>query len=117
MSKHWKEPLDLERHRDHHHAGGWRERAPDGQRFSFFVRVVSFTFEFTSLDQLRDTIELFARKTHPSSREVVCEHEKGEWQAWHERLPASVLKGSRRGRVLAALRRALREFEAANDEH
>jgi hypothetical protein len=40
----------------------------------------------------------------------VFEPEKGEWQAWHERLPARILKGSKRERVKKALLDALEAF-------
>jgi hypothetical protein len=116
MSKHWKEPLDPKRHVDHHHAGGAHPRVGGAHEFAYFVRVAGFTFEFASLAQLHETLEFFALKIHPSSRRDVYEHEKGEWQAWHERLPAAILKGSRRERVLKALRKALEEFEPGAHE-
>jgi len=111
MSKHWKEPIDPTRHVDHFHAGGARPRSiGDGDAFAYFVRVVGFTFEFASVDQIRECLAFFAMRIHPSSRKPVFEPEKGEWQAWHERLPARVRSGSRRERVLKALLAALDAF-------
>lgn len=77
---------------------------------AYFVRVAGFTFEFASVDQLRACIEHFSTPIHPSSREPVFEPEKGHWQRWHDRLPAFIRKGSRRERVLEALRKAQQEF-------
>jgi hypothetical protein len=112
MAKHWKEPLDPSRHLDHFQAGGARSRSTErpGAGFSYFVQVVGFTFELASIEQLRACAAFFEQRIHPSSRAAVFEPEKGEWQAWHERLPARVLKGSKRERVLRALRDALASF-------
>ena len=114
MAKIWKEPLDVSRHRDHFHAGGWRHRTRkhDGPSFSYFVQVAGFTFELASVGQIRVCLAFFEMRIHPSSRKDVFQPETGEWQAWHERLPARLLKGSKRGRVIAALERALVMFGA-----
>lgn len=83
--------------------------------FSYFVQVAGFTFELASLEQIRECLSFFEQRVHPSSRAPVFTPEKGHWQAWHERLPARVLRGSKRERITAALRRALREFERMQD--
>ena len=109
MAKFWKEPLDPGRHEDHFSVGNsWRRKAlPRGSGFSYFVEVTGFTFEFASTDQIRECLTFFEQRIHPSSRRPVFEPEKGEWQAWHERLPANILKGSKRERVTKALRDSL----------
>jgi hypothetical protein len=111
VARYWKEPLDPARHVDHFHPGSAVPRSADRRAtgFSYFVQV-GFTFEFASIDQLRDCLAFFERRVHPSSRAHVFAPEKGHWEAWHERLPAHVLKGSRRERVLAAFRAALASF-------
>jgi hypothetical protein len=112
VARYWKEPLDPARHADHFNPGSARPRSGDrrGACFSYFVQVAGFTFEFASVDQLRECLTFFEQRIHPSSRKPVFAPEKGHWQAWHERLPARVLKSSRRERVLLALRAALVSF-------
>jgi hypothetical protein len=112
VAKHWKEPLDPSRHLDHFTAGSAVRRTSKarGLGFSYFVQVVGFTFEFASTDQIRECLSFFERPIHGSSRKPVFLPEKGHFEAWHERLPARILKGSRRQRVTAALREALASF-------
>lgn len=113
MAKHWREPLDPTRHVDHFIAGGPvpRRRERPGE-YAYFVQVTGFTFEFASPAQIEAAIEWFAVKIHPSSRAPVFQPEKGHWQPWHARLPAKLLVGSRRERVLRALRDALADLTA-----
>lgn len=111
VAKFWKEPLDPSRHVDHFHHGHAIPRTRvHGLETAYFVRVAGFTFEFASVAQIRECIEWFSTPIHPSSREPVFEPEKGHWQPWHDRLPAFIRKGSKRERVLKALRNALEEF-------
>jgi hypothetical protein len=96
---------------DHFHPASAVRRKPlplDG--LSYFVAVAGFTFEFVSVEQVRECLSFFEKRIHQSSRAPIFEPEKGEWEAWHERLPATILKGSKRGRVIKALRAALVEF-------
>ncbi len=112
MAKHWKVPIDRTRHLDHFCKGAPRLRSDaHDSELAYFVNVAGFTFEFASLDQLRAALVFFDAKNHPSSRTPVFEPEKGEWQDWHERLPAKIRGSHRRERVLSALRAALLEFE------
>jgi hypothetical protein len=50
---------------------------------------------------------------YPSSRHAVFEPEKGHWEDWSERLPAAIRKGSKRARVIAALRAAVSAFSTS----
>jgi hypothetical protein len=111
MAKHWKEALDPTRHVDHFVAGGSvPRRRTRGDEYSYFVRVAGFTFEFASVAQIRVALERFSTPIQPSSRQPVFEPEKGHWQPWDARLPAKILSGSRRERVVRALRDALAEL-------
>jgi hypothetical protein len=111
VARYWKEPLDPSRHLDHFHAGAAVPRqGPIGSGFSYFVTVAGFTFEFASLDQIRECLSFFEERIRGSSRRPVFEPEKGQWQMWHERLPAQILKGSKRERVIKALREAVASF-------
>jgi hypothetical protein len=114
MAKFWREPLDPARHVDHFYAGGSVRRvAPArGPAFSYFVQVAGFTFEFASPDQVLACAAHFELRIHRSSRRPTFDPEKGEWQAWHERLPARILKRSKRARVVKALRDAHAAFAA-----
>lgn len=117
MSKHWKEPIDPSRHRDFMFGsgdGGYPRSAPPDPLipdWAYFVRVNSFTFEFASLDQIRQCLSYCRQKTHPSTRKpgITLEH---YWQRWFERLPKGLLRGTKRERVVAALERAPKDFEA-----
>lgn len=116
MSKHWKEPLDPERHVDHmvSSVGGSPAEAPRDNLIEcwvYFVRVCGFTFEFVSVDQIRECLRHFSLKIHPSGRSA--EPPPGvHWNhPWHERLPMTLYEERRRVKVEKALRNALDEFE------
>lgn len=100
----------------------------------YCVRVCQFTFRFTSLDELRDGIDFYSRKTHRSSRlpdkawitaarasnpsgyrQNIAETLKIErfWlERWFEKVPIRLQREGSRKRVLAALQAALLEFES-----
>lgn len=97
-----------------------------GGTWTYFVRVCGFTFEFVSLAEIREALDWFETKLHPSSKlnkptnwdekSSVCwktalSAHHHESQRWHERLPAGLTSEPRREKVVAALRRALQEFE------
>jgi hypothetical protein len=51
------------------------------------VNVPSFTFQFFSIDQIRDCLAYYERETHPSSRlSIPGEIDHGEAQRWFDRL-------------------------------
>jgi hypothetical protein len=113
MARHWIEPLDPERHRDFM-SSSWVGGIPadadrSGSTDVYFVAVAGFTFQFASLDQLRECLDWFRIKIHPSSRESGHELEH-YWQRWHERLPRGITKESKRPKVVKALENALADF-------
>lgn len=116
MARWWSEPLDTARHRDFMcttHVGGMAIEPPGDrliERRVYFVEAVGFTFQFASLDQLRDTLRYFERRVHPSSRKPGIELEH-YWQRWFERLPQWLSEEPRRVRVVSALSRAIQAFE------
>jgi hypothetical protein len=82
------------------------------------VRVASFTFRFTTTKQLRDCIEYYERKTHPSSRisaKAIAADIGPDWrelrswevERWFERLPMYLLEEPKRQKVLKALHKTL----------
>lgn len=117
MSRHWQEQT-----------GG------DGllPKMSIFVDVCGFTFRFSSISHLKETIEFYRRKTHPSSRlpgpEWVRQQTRADpknyrmninkfiraehtvMQRWWEKLPLYLQENGKRQRVIAALENAHKEF-------
>jgi hypothetical protein len=114
--KHWKEPLDVERHRDYvsgsQDAGGVPIDRSISDGWVYFVRVCSFTFSFANLDQLREAIRYFGQTVHPARREP-GRHLEHYWQRWYERLPPGLVGGSKRVRVRHGLTAALTSFAGA----
>jgi hypothetical protein len=114
MSRHWIERLDPTRHADQMtiHVRGFPVDPPrDGliEKWVYFVEVASFTFQFQSVDQLRQCLDFFKQKIHPTSRqpEVDLEH---YWQRWFEKLPQWLFEESKRVKVITALERAATDF-------
>ena len=87
------------------------------------VQVASFTFRFESVEQLRECIAYYEKKTRPSSRVAakVLAADIGEnwrtqrgWEVerWFERLPMYLLEEPKRQKVLKALTKALNLVES-----
>jgi hypothetical protein len=92
-------------------------------RHVIVVRVASFAFRFGSIQQLRECIQYYQRKTHPSSRvpakalaaqlgEDWREQRGWEVERWFERLPMYLLEEPKRQKVLKALSKALELAES-----
>jgi hypothetical protein len=86
--------------------------------YAFTVHVASFRFGFGSIQQLKECIDYFSRKTHPSSRipaKVLAAGLGEDWrelrgwdvERWFERLPMYLLEEPKRQKVIKALTRAL----------
>jgi hypothetical protein len=86
------------------------------------VRVASFTFRFGTVEQLRECIKYYQRKTRPSSRvaaKTLASQLGEDWRAqrsweverWFERLPMYLLEEPKRQKVLKALGRTLKLIE------
>jgi hypothetical protein len=83
-----------------------------------FVRVASFTFQFGSVEQLREGIKYYELKTHPGSRiaaKAIAADLGDDWrklrsselERWFERLTMYLLEEPKRQKVVKALREAL----------
>jgi hypothetical protein len=114
MSKHWKEVADREKHIDYMsttHIGGINIDFEGNKtdKWVYFVKECSFTFQFVNFEQLDMMIEYFSAKIHPSRRKYNngLEH---YWQYWYERLPKGLIGGTKRERILKALLKARDEF-------
>ncbi len=116
MARIWKEPYNSGKHHvtpieywgnvDDH------RRAPSlVPKDVVMVHVASFTFQFMSVQQLRDCLSFFEQKIRPSSRLPMAPETSagmhGEAQRWFERLPIYLLEEPKRRKVVEALRRAL----------
>lgn len=91
-------------------------------REDIVVHVVSFKFRFGSIEQLRDCLEYFRKKTHPSSRisakKLAAEFGEGwrevrgwEIERWYERLPLYLFEEPKRVKIVRALEKALKLAE------
>lgn len=92
-------------------------------RYVIVVRVVSFAFRFESVEQLRECINYYEKKTRPSSQiasERLAASLGDDWrqlrgwyvERWFERLPMYLLEEPKRQKVLKALSKALALVEA-----
>lgn len=80
-------------------------------RWAYLVRVSGFTFQFVSLTQVRDCLDHFSKKIHSSGR--LEKPPLSHWYyPWHERLPMWLFEEPKRLKVVAALSKALLDFEA-----
>ena len=75
----------------------------------WFVRVCSFTFGFQTVEQLEACLAYYRKKIHPTSRMGVGDH--WEAQRWNERLPMYLLEEPKRKKVVAALEKALKQWQ------
>jgi hypothetical protein len=87
-------------------------------RHVIVVRVASFAFRFENVEQLRECLKYYERKTRPTSRITArsLAADLGEdWRAqrgweverWFERLPMYLLEEPKRQKVVKALSKAL----------
>jgi hypothetical protein len=102
----WTEPCNAGRHT--RPMDYWRDPVPKNV---MLVSVASFTFQFFSTQQLRECLEFYQRKTHPSSRLDVRGGSHWEFQQWFDRLPMYLLEDAKRQKVVKALTDALRTAE------
>jgi hypothetical protein len=116
MSRIWKERFDPAKHRDFmtgFQAPGGLTLEPERDKlidkWVYFVRVASFTFQFQSVGQIAEARDYFSKTIHPARRvaERGLEH---YWQRWFERLPRGMQGGTKRVKVLKALEEALGRF-------
>jgi hypothetical protein len=82
------------------------------------VRVASFAFRFETVERLRECVQYYEKKTHPSSRiaaKTLAADLGEDWRGlrgwdverWFERLPMYLLEEPKRQKVLKALSKAL----------
>jgi hypothetical protein len=87
------------------------------------VRVASFAFRFETVQQLRECLKYYQKKTRPSSRipaKKLAADLGEDWrelrgwdvERWFERLPMYLLEEPKRQKVLKALSKTLALIEA-----
>ena len=92
-------------------------------RHTIIVRVASFAFRFDTIEQLRECLAYYERKTHPSSMipaKTLASDLGEDWrelrgwdvERWFERLPMYLLEEPKRQKVIKALSKALALMEA-----
>jgi len=83
------------------------------------VKVCSFTFTFTSIDQLNACLDYYGQKIHPSSMlpaAQMASADHWELQRWFERLPMYLLEEPKRRKVVQALTSARKKWQGELSE-
>lgn len=112
MAQIWKEKFDSARHQNK--MDGVVAHHPEINfvpKWVFFVSVCSFTFEFHTLNQIKECLAYYSQKTHRSSRIDIGSADHWEFQRWFERLPMYLLEEPKRQKVVKALASAVNQFE------
>lgn len=115
MSNIWREIADPKKHIDfmstRNEGGVPVDASRDNliEKWVYCADVCHFTFQFSSLDQVRECKEYFARSVHPSSKEKGHDLEH-YWHPWYSRLPKGINKGAKREQVLKALEEIIRKW-------
>lgn len=112
----WKEPFDASRHEDRMDSSKHRDYAADPHdsvrtHWVYFAEVAGFTFEFMSLDQVRECLLHFEQRLHPSSRMDIGSADHWEVQRWYERIPGHLKSDRDRPDVVRTLKALLLEGE------
>lgn len=116
MSNVWREEADPEKHSDFmstYRPGGITvEKSKDNliKKWVYFAKISDFTFQFASLDQVKECKDFFENKVHPSTADSYNKLERF-WHSWYCKLPKGMLKDSKRQKVLKALEMILDTWE------
>lgn len=115
LSKVWREEADPTKHADFMSnclEGGLPiSKSCDNliSKWVYMANVCNFTFQFASLEQVKECKDYFSRKVHPST---IGEHPPFEhyWQQWYCKLPKGINKDKNREKVLKALDQILSKW-------
>ncbi len=108
MSRVWREIADPKKHSDFmstYNEGGVPIAASTDnliEKWVYLAEVCNFTFQFASLEQVKECKEYFKKKVHPSTRDKHPPHEH-YWHPWYCKLPKGINKGVKRQKVIKAL--------------
>ncbi len=103
VSRHWVETLTrLKRVRGYGSPSNYRhlDNLKLATRKIYKVSVCRFEFVFTDLNEIREYIEYYSSKTHPSTRAYVGAADHWEVQTRFTSLPRSLMNNHNRPRVL-----------------
>ena len=87
------------------------ERSRDNlvKKWVYLADVCRFTFQFVSIEQVKECKAYFEKKVHPSTRGGNPPHEH-YWHPWYSKLPKGMNKGVKREKVLKALNQILSKW-------
>jgi len=116
MSKVWREIADPNKHSDFmsttNEVGVPISKSRDNliEKWVYFADVCNFTFQFASIEQVKECLAYFSKKTHPST---IGEHPPYEhyWHPWYCKLPKGINKGTRREKVVKCLNQILVKWD------
>jgi hypothetical protein len=120
--KFWKERFDLSRHKDQMDSLVHVQYATDPHasirtHWIYFAEIAGFTFEFMSLDQVRECLAHFEQRLHPSSRLDIGSADSWEVQRWYERIPGHLQSDRDRSDIVRVLSALLQEGECCPTRH
>lgn len=72
------------------------------EKWVYFANVCNFTFQFVSIEQVKECEAYFKKKIHSSTRGDHPPHEH-YWHPWYCKLPKGINKGVKREKVRKAL--------------
>jgi len=115
MSKVWREKADPKKHFDfmsNHNEGGipiQKSRNNLIEKWVYLAEVCNFTFQFASIEQVKECKSYFENKIHPSTMggNPPFEH---YWHPWFSKLPKGINKGVKRQKVIKALDKILSKW-------
>lgn len=115
MSRVWREIADPKKHSDfmstYNEGGVPIDKSRDNliEKWVYLAEVCNFTFQFASLDQVKECKEYFERKIHPTTRgsHPPFEH---YWHPWFCKMPKGITKAVNRQKVLKALNKILEKW-------
>ncbi len=116
MSRVWREHADPKKHSDfmsNYTEGGLPiEKSRDNliDKWVYFVDVCNFTFQFESLEQVKEAKSYFEEKIHKSNRSLYHPPHEHHWHPWFCKLPKGITKESKKAKVIKALNQALEKW-------
>ena len=118
MSKVWREIADPTKHLDfmstRDEGGVPIEASKDNliEKWVYFANACNFTFQFASIEQVKDCKLYFSKSAHKSTRETGHELEH-YWHPWYSKLPKGINRASNKKKVIKVLDQILAQWETS----
>ncbi|NIB44801.1 hypothetical protein HBA55_34795 [Pseudomaricurvus alkylphenolicus] len=115
MSRVWREIADPKKHSDfmstYNEGGIPVKKSRDNliEKWVYLAEVCGFTFQFASIEQVKECKAYFEKKVHPSTRDIHPPHEH-YWHPWYCKLPKGINGGTKRQKVLKTLDQILEKW-------